>query len=100
MEISVFRRSHDRFLCIDDTVYHVGASIKDLGKKWFAFSKMEDFKPEELVAKINEAFWKAVCLYQISILILKEQKSNKFLPEYLEVTDIFLIFAAWTKNRE
>lgn len=59
IEISVFRRSHDRFLCIDDTVYHVGASIKDLGKKWFAFSKMEDFKPEELVAKINEAFWKA-----------------------------------------
>ena len=37
----------------------MGASIKDLGKKWFAFSKMEDFKPEELVAKINEAFWKA-----------------------------------------
>ena len=56
IEISVFRRSHDRFLCIDDMVYHVGASIKDLGKKWFAFSKMEDFKPEELVAKINEAF--------------------------------------------
>ena len=56
IEISVFRRSHDRFLCIDDTVYHVGASIKDLGKKWFAFSKMEDFLPEELVAKINEAF--------------------------------------------
>ena len=56
IEVDVFRRSHDRFLCIDDTVYHVGASIKDLGKKWFAFSKMEDFKPEELVAKINEAF--------------------------------------------
>ena len=56
IEISVFHRSHDRFLCIDDTVYHVGASIKDLGKKWFAFSKMEDFKPEELVAKINEVF--------------------------------------------
>lgn len=55
IEVDVFRRSHDRFLCIDDTVYHVGASIKDLGKKWFAFSKMEDFKPEELVAKINEA---------------------------------------------
>ena len=55
IEVSVFRRSHDRFLCIDDTVYHVGASIKDLGKKWFAFSKMEDFKPEELVARINEA---------------------------------------------
>lgn len=55
IEVDVFRRSHDRFLCIDDTVYHVGASIKDLGKKWFAFSKMEDFKPEELVARINEA---------------------------------------------
>lgn len=55
IEVDVFRRSHDHFLCIDDTVYHVGASIKDLGKKWFAFSKMEDFKPEELVARINEA---------------------------------------------
>ena len=54
IEVFVFRRSHDRFLCIDDTVYHVGASIKDLGKKWFAFSKMEDFKPEELVGRINE----------------------------------------------
>ena len=32
---------HDRFLCIDDTVYHIGASLKDLGKKWFAFGRME-----------------------------------------------------------
>ena len=32
---------HDRFLIIDDTVYHLGASLKDLGKKLFAFSKME-----------------------------------------------------------
>ena len=32
--------SHDRFLCINDTVYHIGASLKDLGKKWFAFSRM------------------------------------------------------------
>ena len=31
---------HDRFLIIDDTVYHLGASLKDLGKKLFAFSKM------------------------------------------------------------
>ena len=38
IEISVFRRSHDRFLCIDDTVYHVGASIKDFGKKLGAIS--------------------------------------------------------------
>lgn len=55
IEVTLFRRSHDRFLCIDDIVYHVGASIKDLGKKWFGFSKMEDFKPEELVARINNA---------------------------------------------
>ena len=32
---------HDRFLLIDDTVYHIGASLKDLGKRLFAFSKME-----------------------------------------------------------
>jgi hypothetical protein len=32
---------HDRFLIIDETVYHIGASLKDLGKKLFAFSKME-----------------------------------------------------------
>ena len=36
-----FDRSHDRFLCIDETVYHLGASIKDLGKKWFAFNRMQ-----------------------------------------------------------
>jgi len=37
-----FRNAHDRFLIIDDnTVYHFGASLKDLGKKWFAFSRME-----------------------------------------------------------
>jgi hypothetical protein len=38
--IKTFKKSHDRFLIIDDTVYHFGASLKDLGKKWFAFSKM------------------------------------------------------------
>ncbi|MBR6176861.1 MAG: virulence RhuM family protein [Bacteroidales bacterium] len=39
--IQSFTQSHDRFLIIDDTVYHIGASLKDIGKKWFAFSKME-----------------------------------------------------------
>ena len=39
--IDEFLNAHDRFLCIDDTVYHIGASLKDLGKKWFAFSRME-----------------------------------------------------------
>jgi hypothetical protein len=38
--VQAFTRSHDRFLFIDDDVYHIGASLKDLGKKWFAFSKM------------------------------------------------------------
>ena len=41
IDIVTFDRSHDRFLCIDETVYHLGASIKDLGKKWFAFNRME-----------------------------------------------------------
>ena len=39
--IDAFPNTHDRFLCIDDTVYHIGASLKDLGKKWFAFNRME-----------------------------------------------------------
>ena len=39
--IDAFPNAHDRFLCIDNTVYHIGASLKDLGKKWFAFSRME-----------------------------------------------------------
>lgn len=39
--IDAFQNAHDRFLCIDDTVYHIGTSLKDLGKKWFAFSRME-----------------------------------------------------------
>ena len=35
-------------------VYHIGASIKDLGKKWFGFSKMEILTPDELVERINK----------------------------------------------
>ena len=42
IEIKIFKQSHDRFVIIDDKdVYHIGASLKDLGKKWFAFSKMD-----------------------------------------------------------
>src|SRR5690606_12706833 len=41
-ELRTFTKSHDRFLVVDHTeVYHLGASLKDLGKKWFAFSKMD-----------------------------------------------------------
>ena len=40
IELKEFKNSHDRFLIIDDIeIYHIGASLKDLGKKWFAFSK-------------------------------------------------------------
>jgi len=42
IEIKPFTKSHDRFLIIDKKdIYHLGASIKDLGKKWFAFSKLD-----------------------------------------------------------
>ena len=41
IDIRTADRIHDRFLIIDDTLYHIGASIKDLGKKLFAFSKLE-----------------------------------------------------------
>jgi hypothetical protein len=42
IEVKQFSKSHDRFLIIDnETVYHIGASLKDLGKNWVAFSKME-----------------------------------------------------------
>ncbi len=42
IEIKKFENSHDRFLIIDENeVYHIGASLKDLGKKWFGFSKMD-----------------------------------------------------------
>ncbi|OIP00131.1 MAG: DNA-binding protein [Bacteroidetes bacterium CG2_30_33_31] len=41
IEVKVFSKSHDRFLIIDNQiVYHIGASLKDLGKNWVAFSKM------------------------------------------------------------
>jgi hypothetical protein len=36
IEVQTFKSSHDRFLIIDDDIYHIGASLKDLGKKWFA----------------------------------------------------------------
>ena len=42
IQVKQFKDAHDRFLIIDETeIYHIGASMKDLGKKWFAFSKLE-----------------------------------------------------------
>ena len=54
IEVKTFRRAHDRFLIIDDTVYHVGASFKDLGKKLTAFSKMEIMTADEFIAYLGE----------------------------------------------
>ena len=53
VDIHEFGLSHDRFLIIDDIVYHIGASLKDLGKRWFAFSFMDDITAELLVSKLN-----------------------------------------------
>ncbi|WP_294966761.1 ORF6N domain-containing protein [Sulfurimonas sp.] len=53
IELKKFDSSHDRFLIIDDKdVYHIGASLKDLGKKWFAFSKFE-IDALDILMKLN-----------------------------------------------
>jgi len=54
-EAKHFTQSHDRFLIIDGKeVYHLGASLKDLGKKWFAFSKMDKNSVESIINAIEE----------------------------------------------
>lgn len=52
-ELKAFTQSHDRFLIIDHKeIYHLGASLKDLGKKWFAFSKMEESTVNSILKEI------------------------------------------------
>lgn len=54
-EAKPFTQSHDRFLMIDGKeVYHLGASLKDLGKKWFAFSKLEAKSVDGIMNSILE----------------------------------------------
>ena len=54
IQLKEFKKSHDRFLIIDkDEIYHLGASLKDLGKKWFAFSKF-DINSLDLLKKLEE----------------------------------------------
>lgn len=54
-EIRVFVNSHDRFIIIDNSdVYHLGASLKDLGKKWFAFSKMDKSSVSNIIKEIGD----------------------------------------------
>ena len=51
IDIREYKQCHDRFLIIDSEVFHIGASLKDLVKKWFAFSKLH-FPPQELIQRI------------------------------------------------
>ena len=50
--VRFFNKAHDRFLIIDDIVYHIGASIKDLGRKWFAFTLMRDLTAEDVLSRL------------------------------------------------
>lgn len=53
IEIKTFSKAHDRFLIIDNQeIYHIGASLKDLGKKWFAFSKIM-LNTIDIINKLN-----------------------------------------------
>jgi hypothetical protein len=54
IDVKHFTKTHDRFLIIDQTtVYHIGASLKDLGKKWFAFSKIK-LDAKQMIAKLEQ----------------------------------------------
>ena len=53
IEVKRFNKAHDRFLLIDNEVYHIGASIKDLGRKWFGFTLMRDITAIELINRIQ-----------------------------------------------
>jgi len=55
--VKQFSKSHDRFLIIDSKeVFHLGSSLKDLGKKWFAFSKMYKETMQNIINEISEFF--------------------------------------------
>jgi hypothetical protein len=53
--VKQFSQSHDRFLILDKKeIYHLGASLKDLGKKWFAFSKLDQRSVPSMLASISQ----------------------------------------------
>ena len=52
IDIQTYRRAHDRFLIIDEEVYHLGASLKDLGKKLFEFSLSEEMTGTEFLSRL------------------------------------------------
>ena len=53
IDLKFYLKVHDRFLIIDDAIYLIGASLKDLGKKLFGFTKMESITAEELLSGIK-----------------------------------------------
>lgn len=53
LKVSTFCKSHDRFLIIDDKVYLIGASIKDLGKRWFAFTELNSVTANDLLSRLQ-----------------------------------------------
>jgi len=54
IKINQFNKSHDRFIIIDrKTIYHLGASLKDLGKKWFAFSIL-NLEVQDILCKLDK----------------------------------------------
>ena len=50
--LHTYQKAHDRFMIIDEDVYHIGASLKDLGKKLFAFSKIDVMTGSELISML------------------------------------------------
>ena len=53
LAVNICQRNHDRFLIIDDVVYLFGASLKDAGKKLFAYIKMQETSADELLSRIR-----------------------------------------------
>ena len=53
VKVKLYTKAHDRFLIIDGEIYHIGASVKDLGKKLFAFSKISAIPPEIIYKQID-----------------------------------------------
>ena len=53
VKVKLYTKAHDRFLIIDGEIYHLGASLKDLGKKLFAFSKISAIPPEIIYKQID-----------------------------------------------
>jgi len=62
LKLETMRTIHDRFLLVDDTVYHFGASFKDMGNEMTAFSILNFVTPEEVIAKVKESTKERKCL--------------------------------------